>query len=462
MVTVVAVVLAFFGALAFARYDWKGRTWYQKMVLLPIFFPQSVLGLALLLWFNALGLPLLAYRDLRPSRLDRAGGDAGRIDPGLQLRPGARGGGVRPRRDALAGDARDHHPVLMPGLFSGGLFAFLLSWGTSASLYTTGADTGGARVPLRQDGRGLHARRPGARRHLDHRRRGAADRWLSSCCWRSIAAAGSRTRRVTYKKKLEEEKAMLTALDGKSVLVTGASKGIEQGHRPGLRPPRREGAGRCAAISMRPGPPPTRSSPRAATSACAADIRRLRQHGGRRSGSRRPPWRPRHPAPSAGIFPQAKIEEMSPEQWDEVLDNLKGTFISVKACIPALKASGAGRIVVTSSITGPVTGYPGWTLRRVEGGPARLHTASIELAKYGITVNAVLPGNIVTEGLEGLGADYLKTMAASIRSTPRLGRGHLFLPALFPRLEGGRLHHQPDHHRRRRPDPARSLEALNA
>ena len=49
-------MIAFFGALAFARYDWRGRSLYQKLVLLPIFFPQSVLGLALLLWFNALGL----------------------------------------------------------------------------------------------------------------------------------------------------------------------------------------------------------------------------------------------------------------------------------------------------------------------------------------------------------------------------------------------------------------------
>jgi ABC-type spermidine/putrescine transport system permease subunit II len=57
-VTVIAVVLAFFGAMAFARYDWRGRSIYQRIVLLPIFFPQSVLGLALLLWFNALGLDL--------------------------------------------------------------------------------------------------------------------------------------------------------------------------------------------------------------------------------------------------------------------------------------------------------------------------------------------------------------------------------------------------------------------
>jgi 3-oxoacyl-[acyl-carrier protein] reductase len=43
-----------------------------------------------------------------------------------------------------------------------------------------------------------------------------------------------------------------------------------------------------------------------------------------------------------------------------------------------------------------------------------MRTASIELAKYGITVNAVMPGNIITEGLAGLGPDYEKTMAASI------------------------------------------------
>ncbi|MGE3829998.1 MAG: ABC transporter permease, partial [Parvibaculaceae bacterium] len=57
-VTVVSVCVAFFGALAFARYNWKGRSLYQKIVLLPIFFPQSVLGLALLLWFNAIGFQM--------------------------------------------------------------------------------------------------------------------------------------------------------------------------------------------------------------------------------------------------------------------------------------------------------------------------------------------------------------------------------------------------------------------
>ena len=160
---------------------------------------------------------------------------------------------------------------------------------------------------------------------------------------------------------------------------------------------------------------------------------------------------------NAGIFPQAKIEDMTPEQWDEVLGtNLKGTFLTVKACVPYLKKSGAGRIVITSSITGPVTGFPGWTHYGASkaGQLGFLRTASIELAKYGITVNAVMPGNIITEGLEGLGEAYMKIDGRlDPAEAPRHGGGHRLRRAL-PRLEGGRLHHRPDHRRRRRADPA--------
>jgi 3-oxoacyl-[acyl-carrier protein] reductase len=120
---------------------------------------------------------------------------------------------------------------------------------------------------------------------------------------------------------------------------------------------------------------------------------------------------------NAGIFPQARLEDMSSEQWDEVVDtNLKGTFHAVKAAVPYLKTSGQGRIVLTSSITGPITGFPGWSHYGATkaGQLGFMRTACIELAKYGITVNAVMPGNIITEGLVGLGEDYQKTMAASI------------------------------------------------
>ncbi|MEO1194090.1 MAG: 3-oxoacyl-ACP reductase FabG [Pseudomonadota bacterium] len=120
---------------------------------------------------------------------------------------------------------------------------------------------------------------------------------------------------------------------------------------------------------------------------------------------------------NAGIFPQSKIMDMAPDEWDFVLNtNLKSSFLAVKAAVPALRKRGGGRIVLTSSITGPITGFPGWTHYGASkaGQLGFLRTAAIELAKDGITVNAVLPGNIKTEGLDGLGADYLATMASSI------------------------------------------------
>jgi 3-oxoacyl-[acyl-carrier protein] reductase len=120
---------------------------------------------------------------------------------------------------------------------------------------------------------------------------------------------------------------------------------------------------------------------------------------------------------NAGIFPPAKLEEMRESDWDFVLDtNLKGTFLTVKNAIPLLKKSDQGRVVLTSSITGPITGYPGWTHYGASkaGQLGFMRTACIELAKYGITVNAVMPGNIMTEGMAGMGPDYIATMAASI------------------------------------------------
>lgn len=120
---------------------------------------------------------------------------------------------------------------------------------------------------------------------------------------------------------------------------------------------------------------------------------------------------------NAGMYPQVKIEEMSPETWDEVqATNLKGTFLSVKACVPYLKKTGEGRIVITSSITGPVTGFPGWSHYGATkaGQLGFMRTACMELAKYGITINAVMPGNIVTEGLAELGPEYMKGMAAVV------------------------------------------------
>ena len=120
---------------------------------------------------------------------------------------------------------------------------------------------------------------------------------------------------------------------------------------------------------------------------------------------------------NAGIFPAAPLAEMTDADIDEVLGtNLRGTILSVQACLPALAASGRGRVILTSSITGPITGFPGWAHYGASkaGQLGFLRTAAIELAASGITINAVLPGNIATEGLADLGEEYQAQMAASI------------------------------------------------
>jgi 3-oxoacyl-[acyl-carrier protein] reductase len=120
---------------------------------------------------------------------------------------------------------------------------------------------------------------------------------------------------------------------------------------------------------------------------------------------------------NAGIFPDARLADMTEEDIDLVLGtNLKGTILTVQACLPLLARSGRGRVILTSSITGPITGYPGWTHYGASkaGQLGFMRTAAIELAASGITVNAVLPGNILTEGLASLGEEYIAGMTAAI------------------------------------------------
>jgi 3-oxoacyl-[acyl-carrier protein] reductase len=120
---------------------------------------------------------------------------------------------------------------------------------------------------------------------------------------------------------------------------------------------------------------------------------------------------------NAGIFPDALLEDLAESDLDQVLGiNLKGTILSVQACLPALERSGRGRVIITSSITGPITGFPGWTHYGASkaGQLGFMRTAAIELAPKGITVNAVLPGNVVTEGLADLGKEYASGMTSAI------------------------------------------------
>jgi 3-oxoacyl-[acyl-carrier protein] reductase len=120
---------------------------------------------------------------------------------------------------------------------------------------------------------------------------------------------------------------------------------------------------------------------------------------------------------NAGIFPDSKLATMTEADMDLVLGtNVKGTMLSVQAALEALTASGRGRVILTSSITGPITGFPGWSHYGASKAAQLgfMRTASIELAPRGITVNAVLPGNVATEGLADLGPEYRASMEATI------------------------------------------------
>jgi 3-oxoacyl-[acyl-carrier protein] reductase len=128
---------------------------------------------------------------------------------------------------------------------------------------------------------------------------------------------------------------------------------------------------------------------------------------------------------NAAIYPAARLGEMTATEFDAVMAvNLRGTFLTVSACLASMKARGAGRIVLTSSITGPITGFPGWSHYGATkaGQLGFMRTAALELIASNITINAVLPGNIATEGLASLGPEYAAKMSASIPAG-RLGSG---------------------------------------
>ena len=143
VVTAICIVVGFFGALAYARYEWKGRRVFQKFLLLPIFFPQAVLGLALLLWFNFLGIvpswktAIVAHLVwVAPIGTLIMAIQAYSFDPSLE--EAARDMGAT--RWQVFREIT--FPLLLPGVLSGGLFCFLLSWGNfPLSLFTTGADS---------------------------------------------------------------------------------------------------------------------------------------------------------------------------------------------------------------------------------------------------------------------------------------------------------------------------------
>ena len=108
---------------------------------------------------------------------------------------------------------------------------------------------------------------------------------------------------------------------------------------------------------------------------------------------------------NAGIYPDALIKDLSVEVWDEVMAvNLRSTFLRTKAVAPSMVKQKKGRILITSSVTGPTVGFPPLSHYGASKGGVNAFAkgAALEYAKHGITVNTVSPGTILTDSVAAL------------------------------------------------------------
>jgi 3-oxoacyl-[acyl-carrier protein] reductase len=93
------------------------------------------------------------------------------------------------------------------------------------------------------------------------------------------------------------------------------------------------------------------------------------------------------------------VADIDPAEWDRgIARNLRTAFSVTQAALPALVASGRGRIVYVSSVTGPLVSNPESAVYGAAkaGILGLMRGLAIEVGRQGVTVNAVLPGWIAT------------------------------------------------------------------
>jgi NAD(P)-dependent dehydrogenase (short-subunit alcohol dehydrogenase family) len=102
---------------------------------------------------------------------------------------------------------------------------------------------------------------------------------------------------------------------------------------------------------------------------------------------------------SAGIYSGAPLPEVSLSQWQRLIDvNLTGVFLCNQAVAPILMEQRSGSIVNISSMAGKTSWPASAEYSASKSGVIGLtRSVAMELAPYGATVNAVCPGNTLTE-----------------------------------------------------------------
>jgi len=128
---------------------------------------------------------------------------------------------------------------------------------------------------------------------------------------------------------------------------------------------------------------------------------------------------------NAGFYPLRPFEQIDPELLDRTLSvNLKAAFWLTQEALPMLMQSGRGRVVVTSSVTGPRVAYPGLAhyAASKSGVNGFIRAAALELSRHGINVNGVEPGMIETPATANLGGYEHQRMLEKRIPLGRLGR----------------------------------------
>lgn len=128
---------------------------------------------------------------------------------------------------------------------------------------------------------------------------------------------------------------------------------------------------------------------------------------------------------NAAAFGRMMVETMDHATLDRLFNlNVKACFTLTQAAIPHMRKRGGGRIIITSSVTGPKVSMPGSGAYATSKAAVTgfIHTAAIELAADNITVNAIEPGYIDTPALTGLKSRYGEANIAKYIPAKRLGR----------------------------------------
>ncbi|MCR5877440.1 3-hydroxybutyrate dehydrogenase [Phenylobacterium sp. J367] len=113
---------------------------------------------------------------------------------------------------------------------------------------------------------------------------------------------------------------------------------------------------------------------------------------------------------NAGIQHVAPVDEFPPEKWDAIIAiNLTSVFHATRAALPLMKAAGRGRVVNIASAHGLVASpFKSAYVAAKHGVVGFSKSAALEVAKQGITVNAICPGYVKTALVEAQIADQAK------------------------------------------------------